>query len=650
MDRFIQHVLRFVATSSREHQSRKSFRFWLPILVGMVVLLTIIAVLQYRWTTELTGVKEFQVGKDLETRMIKWHLDLYGELAAVCVALQVGPDSGAHDSWNDYLERYIKWGRAQEGKTSFVNLYSNPDLVQDVYVWESSQPTPRLFRFNKQAGTIDISVVRPELTKVLNRLRDKSGNLAEALHAWRSNEQSHAQSADFHGISESDSPRSSAMTGWQFDETLPIIAHPEVRDDDHAPVDWIIVVLNSDTIQRRVLPELARRYFGGPNGLDFNVAVLATGEASRVIYSSEPGFGSQDSAEYDSVMNIFGPPPESIEGHFWQSIKNSESVKTEQWQSFSAPVWFPSIEYGASQNSWILAVQSRHGPLQAVVQKVRRQNLAISALVLILLAINMGIAAVVGFRAQTFADLQMNFVASMSHELRTPLSVLHAAAENIRDGVVLRHGNLESYGSLMMSQTRQLTSHVDRILLYASIRSGKTHYNMLDLDVSEVIQRVVVATAELVKENDCTLVQNIESELPRVRGDLYALCSCLENLITNAVKYGGTTRDITISATHRRTSDRESEVSISVKDHGIGIKHSELASIFEPFYRGPAAKAAQIHGTGLGLFVAKHIAEAMGGTLSVASEMGIGSVFTLHLQASQLGITNSESLITSHKG
>jgi signal transduction histidine kinase len=644
MSRFTQHALRFLATVRREPRSRRFLSFWLPILLGMVVLLTIIAVLQYRSTTELTGVKEFQVGKDVETRMIKWHLDLYGELAAICVALQVGPDSGAHDSWNDYLERYIKWSRARESKTSIVNLYSNPDLVQDVYVWESSQPTPRLFRFNKQTSTIDISVVRPELTKVLNRLRDKSGNLAEALHAWRSNEQSNAQSADFHGISESDSPRSSAMTGWQFDETLPIIAHPEVRDNDRAPVDWIIVVLSSDTIQRRILPELARRYFGGPNGLDFNVAVLATGESSRVIYSSEPGFGSQDNTEYDSVMNIFGPPPESIEGDFWQSIKNSESVRSEQWRSFSAPVWFPSIEYGTSQNSWILAVESRHGPLQAVVQKVRRQNLAISALVLILLAINMGIAAVVGFRAQTFADLQMNFVASMSHELRTPLSVLHAAAENIRDGVVLRHDNLENYGSLMISQTRQLTSHVDRILLYASIRSGKTHYNMHDLDVSELIQRVVVATAELVKENGCTLVQNVEPELPCVRGDVYALCSCLENLIANAVKYSAMDRHITVSATRFCTKNDEREIRISVRDHGIGISHSELASIFEPFYRSPAATMAQIHGTGLGLFVAKHIAEAMGGKLSVASEVGIGSVFTLHLQSRRPGSMNSEPL------
>jgi len=72
---------------------------------------------------------------------------------------------------------------------------------------------------------------------------------------------------------------------------------------------------------------------------------------------------------------------------------------------------------------------------------------------------------------------------------------------------------------------------------------------------------------------------------------------------------------------------------ISVEDHGIGIDSAELKQIFEPFYRSPAVTAAQIHGTGLGLPLAKGIAEAMGGKISVVSKLGIGSRFTLHLPA-----------------
>ena len=640
MGRFTQGIFRSLAPSSRDRHSRRLYKFWPAILLAMVVLLTIIAALQYRWTTEVTDAKEFRVGREVESRMIQWHLDLYGEFSAICIALQVGPDSGAHDSWSDYLQRYIKWSRGDQNKNSPINLYRNPDLVENVYVWETSRKVPRLWRLNAQTGTIDSAIVQPDLSRALDRLQKHSANLAVALRAWQSAD----QDRDTNEMSGTASLRSSAITGWQFDESVPLIAHPEVRNSDSTPVDWIVIQFDRKTIRARILPTLVRRYFGGPNGLDFNVAVVVAGNPRRIIYSSVAGFGTQDADAYDSVMNLFGPPPESLEGQFWQTIKNSEALESEQWRSFSAPVWFPTIEYGAADSSWMLVVQSRHGPLQAVVGRVRRQNLAISALVLLLLAFNMGIAAVAGFRAQRFADLQMNFVASISHELRTPLSVLHAAAENIKDGVALRHGKLESYGSLMMSQTRQLMSHVDRILLYASIRSGKTHYNMRVLEVSEIIQRVEIATAELMKESKCTLVQNVEPDLPCVWGDLYALCSCLENLITNAVKYSGKDRDVSISAAHCRTAHGQDEVRISVKDHGVGIKHSELANIFEPFYRSPAANAAQIHGTGLGLFVAKHVAEAMGGRLSVTSEVGVGSVFTLQLQARHPGTMNSQPL------
>ena len=468
---------------------------------------------------------------------------------------------------------------------------------------------------------------------MLDRLRANSANLSVALGAWRSADLTSDQRSDTYDVLGTTSLRSTATTGWQFDETIPAIVHPIVRRDDVTPIDWIIIVLNREIIRARILPELVRRHFGGPNGLDFKVAVLGTGKSLRVIYSSEPGFGTQNVDAYDSVMNLFGPPPQTVDVPFWQDVKNIEWLRTEEWHSFSAPVWFPTIEYGDRHNSWLLVVQNRHGPLQAVVRKAQLRNLAISALVLLLLAVNMAVATVAGLRAQRFADLQMNFVASVSHELRTPLSVLYSAAENIRDGVVRRMPNPVDYGSLMMSQARQLMYHVDRILLFASIRTGKTRYSMRPVPVSEIIQRVVIATEELVRENQCTLAHSAETDLPSVCADSHALCSCLENLVTNAIKYSDKDRNICLSAVHHQTDDGFGEVWISVEDSGIGISRSELSNIFEPFYRGPVATAAQIHGTGLGLFVAKHIAEAMGGRLSVTSEVGVGSVFTLQLRA-----------------
>ncbi len=109
----------------------------------------------------------------------------------------------------------------------------------------------------------------------------------------------------------------------------------------------------------------------------------------------------------------------------------------------------------------------------------------------------------------------------------------------------------------------------------------------------------------------------------------------MQNLIANAVKYSGGERWIGISAKIEESAGNGQYVQIDVADRGMGIDSSELAQIFEPFYRSSQAVAAQIRGTGLGLSIAKRNAEAFGGKLTVVSEVGQGSVFSLHLPAWQ---------------
>jgi signal transduction histidine kinase len=96
-------------------------------------------------------------------------------------------------------------------------------------------------------------------------------------------------------------------------------------------------------------------------------------------------------------------------------------------------------------------------------------------------------------------------------------------------------------------------------------------------------------------------------------------------------------------------TERGKDVTISVQDRGIGIHSSELKHIFEPFYRSPEATKAQIAGTGLGLSVCKHLVEAMGGRLTVQSEVGVGSIFTLHLQATDSGSTELAAMSSSKR-
>ena len=247
------------------------------------------------------------------------------------------------------------------------------------------------------------------------------------------------------------------------------------------------------------------------------------------------------------------------------------------------------------------------------------------------------------------AKLQMEFVASVSHELRTPLAVISSAADNIADGLVGRKDQLKRYGSAIQNQCRQITELVNQILLFASTKDRKNRYTLRPLQVSQIIDSVLDNTAELVRGAGFAIEQRIESGLPCVMGDLSALSQCLQNLIVNAVKYSGESRWIGIRAfLHDSGEQSGKEISISVEDRGMGIDRLEMPHIFEPFYRGAGVTAAQIHGTGLGLSLAKSIAEAMGGTLSVVSELAVGSVFTLGLpivekQELEMSSANSEA-------
>ena len=234
------------------------------------------------------------------------------------------------------------------------------------------------------------------------------------------------------------------------------------------------------------------------------------------------------------------------------------------------------------------------------------------------------------------AKLQLDFVTSVSHELLTPVAAIFSTGQNIRDGLIEGKADLLVHGSIITAQARQLKDLVDQILLFASTESQK-RYILRPLQVSEILQCVSKNVAVLVDEGGFDFEQHVEADLPLVMGDLSALSHCLTDLIANAIKYSGRSRWISISAGVRRTENQPKEVWISVQDHGIGISSSELPHIFEPFYRSPKVMDAQIHGTGLGLAVAKRIAEALGGRLSVTSEVDVGSIFTLHLRiASEL--------------
>jgi len=242
--------------------------------------------------------------------------------------------------------------------------------------------------------------------------------------------------------------------------------------------------------------------------------------------------------------------------------------------------------------------------------------------------------------AVQLARLQMDFVAAVSHELRTPLTAVLSAGENIRDGLVCEGSGLREQGSIITSQASHLAELVDQVLLYAAIGRDKPWHEARPIRVSDVVESALGEVAFLLKGAGFTVKQEIPPDLPLVDGDLPVLSRCLQNLLVNAVKYSGGSRAIAISARKDDAPDNGPGVQISVQDHGIGIAAADLAHVFEPFFRSPREVASQIRGTGLGLSIAKRGAEASGGRLTVVSQEGVGSIFTIHLPGSTLAEKN----------
>jgi signal transduction histidine kinase len=259
----------------------------------------------------------------------------------------------------------------------------------------------------------------------------------------------------------------------------------------------------------------------------------------------------------------------------------------------------------------------------------------------------MAILIVTSTRAQRLAKLQMDFVTAVSHELRTPLTVISSAAENIAHGVVEGKQQLAQYGLVIGGQARKLFEMVEQILLFAAIREGQQRYSLRPLKVEEIVDAALSNTAGLIQEAKFKVEREIEPHLPPVIGDLSALSQCVQNLITNALKYGREQRWIGIQTRLAEHGLNGKEIQVSISDRGIGIDSADLPHIFEPFYRSPLVAAAQIHGTGLGLPLAQSIAEAMKGRLTVKSAPGQGSTFTLHLPCAEQTFRDTESEVTA---
>jgi signal transduction histidine kinase len=378
-----------------------------------------------------------------------------------------------------------------------------------------------------------------------------------------------------------------------------------------------------------MVPELAQRHFSPSEPDGYRVSVVSQSNTRQVLYRSDADAPvAVDQA--DATVSLFGPTTPFL------ARRGGAGLATNLLPMVVVRGSDDPGAAGAAEDvgRWRLLAQHRSGSLEAAVARVRYRNLAISFGALLLLTGSVALLTVTSRRAQRLAKQQMEFVAGVSHELRTPVAVIRSAGENLSQGVVGSAERVKRYGQMIESESRRLGEMVERVLQYAGLESGLGIVARVPLEPATIIESAIDSAVTLVGPDEVRIERKVQPDLPPVLGDAAALRAAVQNLIANAVKYGGQDRWVGIRAEHVR-GRRRGDVRITVTDHGPGIPQSELPHIFEPFYRGADAVARQIHGNGLGLSLVKQIVTAHGGRVAVSTRAGAGSAFTITLPAAE---------------
>src|SRR5215218_2245801 len=221
------------------------------------------------------------------------------------------------------------------------------------------------------------------------------------------------------------------------------------------------------------------------------------------------------------------------------------------------------------------------------------------------------------------------FLASMSHELRTPLNAIIGLTEMMVTNAA-RFGTEKAAEPLRRVHRAgtHLLGLINQVLDLSKIEAGKLELNPESVNLARLIDEVVGTARQLAEQNKNRLVVEMQDKLGMLTADPMRLRQILLNLLSNACKF---TKQGEVALRVRKVADGRDWIEIAVADTGIGMTPEQQAKLFEEFIQADSSTARQYGGTGLGLAITRRLARMMGGDVTVASEPGKGSVFTVRL-------------------
>lgn len=580
----------------------------LSLLFGLLCLLALLAVLQYRWLGEISRSERERMEKRLELDAQQFVGDFNREIRLAYFTFQIDSAEWLKKDWTEFNKRFEVW----RSQTAYQ------DLIGEFYFLEKNAAP---LRYDAEKNSFVPAASNAELDEISRNFEQKPSPFPIVEPLVKN---------DFTVVM----PNYSGEMIGRNENGIP---HIEPR------IGSFLVIKFDENAVKRMLSDLSKRYFPPDDVFNYNLSISRQNDSGEIFRPANalPAIG--DSSDFSvpiydlSVGNfnmitrsdIFSNSKAKTEIHITKrrAEKQSPPELTAKNNLKVQIIDDRAVERKReTKGIWLLNIRHSAGSLDEFVTNTRRKNLAISFGILSLLAASVILIFVSAHRAKRFAQKQVDFVSAVSHEFRTPLAVIYSAGENLADGVTKEQQHVSRYGNLIKGEGKKLSKMVEQILDFAGANSGKEKYDFRRINVGEIIENALVECQPLINEKSFTVETAIAENLPEIIADKNALTQTLQNLIANSIKYSEGEKFLKISA---RNGDNK--VKITVEDKGIGIAKGDLKHIFEPFYRAKSVVDEQIHGNGLGLSLVKRTIEAHKGKIAVESEVGKGSRFTIHL-------------------
>ena len=229
--------------------------------------------------------------------------------------------------------------------------------------------------------------------------------------------------------------------------------------------------------------------------------------------------------------------------------------------------------------------------------------------------------------AEAASRAKSQFLATMSHEIRTPLNGVIGVAELLADTRLA--AEQQEYVATIVESGRALLTIINDVLDLSKLEAGKMDLAEEDFDIAQLLRRSLDLLAPVAQAKGLTLRADLPQDLPRLRGDPGRLRQVVLNLLGNAVKFtevGGVTLRL-----DRQPGPHSDHLALHVQDTGIGIPPDRQAQVFDSFAQGDSTIARRFGGTGLGLTISRALVQQMGGDITLHSQPGLGSTFTVNL-------------------